>query len=235
MRDWRKIGKAILTSDRMPLCSFESLWLWTLLVPAQDDKGRYPWTNSKVAALCAAYGWNYDKATKLAEELVKHGIADWDNKFLHLTNGEIYNGQPTYAKQAFIYEEAVQLHESEVTSVLSEVTVSTGGARPTTSPLLSSPSGERIVKGRGVDPEFITLMVTAYEQLLGGEAGVRDRIEEAMNHTASDKAKNKKVYVRAWLRRDAERLQANGNGHGPPHNRRPEMPPVGTFKPGKEW
>ena len=227
MRDWRKLHKAILTSDRMPDCSFAALWLWVLLVCSQDDEANYPWTRSKVAALTAAYGWDYEEASALAEQLVQNGVAEWQGQFLHLTNGEAYNGQPTYAKQAFIYQEPHNGHKSEAASDKTEVAESTGLPRPSLS-LSDTESGsvggrgKGIARGKGpkpIDDDFIERMVKEYSEHLGGEAEVRQRIATAMNHTASKKWIDKQRGVQDWLRKDAEK-RANGTATRDPQQAR---------------
>ena len=104
MRGWRKLHRTIVTSDRMPDCSFEALWFWTLLTVAQDDAGLFPWTKAKVRSLGSAYNISFDRAHELVEELVTAGIVEWKGDFIHLVNGEVYNGRPRDTRQDFFYE-----------------------------------------------------------------------------------------------------------------------------------
>jgi hypothetical protein len=60
-------------------------------------------------------------------------------------------------------------------------------------------------KPKPVTPEFIEALVEEFSPVLGGVAGVREVIEDAMNHTAMDKRKDKRLYLKGWLRRNAER------------------------------
>ena len=73
---------------------------------------------------------------------------------------------------------------------------------------------ERIGKDRGhtkVDDDFVAAMVESFSESLGGEHIVRDEIEGALNHKASDRAKNKQLYVRRWLAKSIEFRSRNGN------------------------
>ena len=55
-----------------------------------------------------------------------------------------------------------------------------------------------------VDEPFIASLVAEYAGTWT-EAEVRERVEAALNHKASDRWKDKRLGVRGWLRRDAER------------------------------
>ena len=64
-----------------------------------------------------------------------------------------------------------------------------------------------------IDDAFIEEMIASFADVLGGAQRVRERIEEALNHKASDKWKNKRLGVRTWLRRDAAtELERRSNG-----------------------
>ena len=68
-----------------------------------------------------------------------------------------------------------------------------------------------------VDPfgeAFLVRMAGKFAGLWTREE-VKERIQDAMNHKASDKSKDKSLYVQAWLRRDAERLHRDRNGSSP--------------------
>lgn len=214
MRDWRKLHKAILTSDRMPNCSFDALWLWALLTVAQDDKGLFPWTKAKVMTITAAYGLTFERASQLAEALVEEGIAEWQDGFIHLINGEVYNGRPRDSRQDFFYGEP---HDG------------LGGAsvarqRHVSGASVTRPEGEereRRVEGEEsesaqpratrVTPDFIEEMVLEFGPRLGGEAKAREHISEALNHKAITKRIDKRAYLRKWLQRDVDNLApANG-------------------------
>lgn len=56
-----------------------------------------------------------------------------------------------------------------------------------------------------VDDEYIETLVSEFSSQLGGPDGVRFAIEAALNHKARDKAIDQRLYVRGWLRRDAQR------------------------------
>jgi hypothetical protein len=69
-----------------------------------------------------------------------------------------------------------------------------------------------------IDEEFIAKMTERFGAQLGGEIGVRERIAEALNHTASRRWKDKRLGVQGWLRRDAEKTATarGGRGYGRP-------------------
>lgn len=69
-----------------------------------------------------------------------------------------------------------------------------------------------------VDDAFTATMVERFGAVLGGENGVRERIEEARGYIAWNKWPDKRSYVRNWLRRSAEERSARNNGTntGPP-------------------
>jgi len=72
-----------------------------------------------------------------------------------------------------------------------------------------------------VDEPFIALLVAEYAETWT-EAEVRERVEAALNHKASDRWKDKRLGVRGWLRRDAERET--------PRRPTPIRPPSGYLK-----
>lgn len=67
---------------------------------------------------------------------------------------------------------------------------------------------------RPVDEEFVRRMVEKYGDRLGGEEGVRLEIERALNHKASLKAIDKRLYVQVWLRREAQWREERRNAAG---------------------
>lgn len=68
-------------------------------------------------------------------------------------------------------------------------------------------------QGRGITSEFIEKVALEWSLRLGGEEAVREIVQEAMNHKAMDKRKDKQLYILGWLRRDAER-RAQGGSNG---------------------
>ena len=68
------------------------------------------------------------------------------------------------------------------------------------------------------DPEFIALMVRKFGEDLGGEEEIAAQVAQAMNHRASDKAKDKHLYVANWLRRQAGWAREGQVTRGPPGN-----------------
>ena len=74
---------------------------------------------------------------------------------------------------------------------------------------LDSPLEGKTARARAlppIDEAFKEAMVDEFKDQLGGIARVREAIADAMNHVAIDKAKDKRLYLRGWLRRDAERI-----------------------------
>lgn len=65
-------------------------------------------------------------------------------------------------------------------------------------------SEARARRAHPVDEPFIVEMIADFGKALDGDDGVRDVIAAAMNHKASDKAKNKQLYVRRWLTRECQ-------------------------------
>ena len=64
-----------------------------------------------------------------------------------------------------------------------------------------------------IDEPFIEELIAEFADVLGGAQRVRERIEAALNHKASDKWKNKRLGVRTWLRRDAAtEIERRSNG-----------------------
>lgn len=61
-----------------------------------------------------------------------------------------------------------------------------------------------------ITPDFIKAMVVEFAPRLGGPERTKECIEAALNHKAMDKAKNKRIYLKVWLRHDAESYAARG-------------------------
>lgn len=74
-----------------------------------------------------------------------------------------------------------------------------------TPPRIPTPAGARAKKDaeKPLAEDFIKQMAQTYIELWS-ETETRERIEEALNHKAALKAKKPELYVRGWLRRDAE-------------------------------
>lgn len=216
--EWRKVyGKKVIESDRLASLSFDARWLWLLYTVAQDDEGKYPFTRVKVLSLAVGTEWKWDDCQRLTKDLITSGLLTEDGDFVYVVNGAEYNGHMRSDREGFVFPTPLpSVVYQRYTGGMSVDAVN--ASSPSLSSLISSVSslGEGIVKGRGkvepITPEFEALMVAEYGAGLGGESGVKQRIEEAMNHKAGDKAKNKEIYVRGWLRRDAEKLNGGRNG-----------------------
>lgn len=73
-----------------------------------------------------------------------------------------------------------------------------------------------------ITQDFIDLMVTEWSPKIGGEERTRNTIATAMNHKSMDKYKDKRLYLKNWLRRDAET-------YGKEHTNGRTTTPVGGF------
>jgi hypothetical protein len=91
MRNWRKTHASILSSDKIAEVSDEAALLFFMLIPAQDDLGRYPWTTSNIRSLCITRSWSVAQANQYMDELVAVALVE-------------QNGQPSNSpKYQFLY------------------------------------------------------------------------------------------------------------------------------------
>jgi hypothetical protein len=87
--------------------------------------------------------------------------------------------------------------------------------------------GAKRPKPAPIDDDFKAAMTTEYGPLIGGEHKARDAIERALNHKAYDKAKDKRLYLKLWLKRDADEYATKrSNGNGAPKELYPHIPYV---------
>jgi hypothetical protein len=63
---------------------------------------------------------------------------------------------------------------------------------------------------------YIEQMVTEFGPQLGGPEKARECIAEALNHKAMTKRFDKRMYLRTWLRREVDDLQARASPNGKP-------------------
>lgn len=63
-----------------------------------------------------------------------------------------------------------------------------------------------------LDETWIASMVDRFGATLGGETGVRERIETALVHKAARNYTDKRAYARNWLQNDVDRLPARPAG-----------------------
>jgi hypothetical protein len=128
MRDWRKLHAVVRESEKLAACTFEARWLWVLLLSAQDDSGRFPWTPAKVRGLTVGTDWSAESCLSHASVLAEHGLLHFtDEGFVELAKGEQYNGTPSNARNPLHYElepRAVltqpELSQDSVSTVLEE-------------------------------------------------------------------------------------------------------------------
>ena len=105
MRGWRKLHSNIVASEKLGGISDAAFRLFTLLVVAQDDEGKYPWSATKIRSLTIGTSWNA-KATEAAlNQLRDSGVAELKDGFVYLAKGMAHNGVPHNSKQQpFVYE-----------------------------------------------------------------------------------------------------------------------------------
>lgn len=96
MRDWRKIHKGILESDRLASVSDAAFRLYVYLLVLQDDAGEYPWTRPWRRRLTQGCGWSEQTIDRLGRELVEHGLVTLDEDHLVIDRGAEMNGRPAY-------------------------------------------------------------------------------------------------------------------------------------------
>jgi hypothetical protein len=105
MRAWRKIHSGIVASEKVARLSDSAKWLFTLLIVAQDDEGKYPWGATKIRALTVTTTWERVAAESLARELCDAGLAEMREGFIWVIGGTDKNGTPhNSAKHPMIYE-----------------------------------------------------------------------------------------------------------------------------------
>ena len=227
-REWRKVYRSITSSDRLASVSDGAAWLYTLLLVSQDDEGRYPWTKAMVRTLTATRpDWSFDDTSTLLHELVDVELASIEDGLVELRRGTELNGLPRSAHERRQYQAPAVLRQG-VTQGAAKVPldIKQGSHGLEKEKRESSPpAGAHRARTRvfpPIDDGFIEEMVAEFAEQLGGEEGVRQRIEDALNHKAMDKRKNKRLYLRSWLRRDVER-RANGTA-----TRNPQQARAGT-------
>lgn len=105
MRDWRKLHKGIRSSDKLFEVSCEAKWLYVLLVSAQDDAGRYPWTPSNIRQLVSGTTeWDVDATCRYMSELVATGLISEVEGFAEVARGAELNGNPNNTRKPLYYE-----------------------------------------------------------------------------------------------------------------------------------
>ena len=222
-REWRKVYRSITSSDRLASVSDGAAWLYTLLLVSQDDEGRYPWTKAMVRTLTATRpDWSFDNTSDLLHELVDVELASVEDGLVILRRGSELNGIPRYAhdREPHQYPPPAVLRQAAAVGAAEaplEVQQGSHSLKRKEGEESSPPAGAHRARTRAITPEFIERMVQEYGERLGGEAEVRQRIETAMNHTASKKWIDQQRGVQGWLRRDAQKLfdeHRNGGPHG---------------------
>ena len=224
VRLWRKLESSVVTSERLSKVSDSAKWLFALLVVAQDDEGKYPWTPTMVRSLTVGTSWDSQCCDSLLSELRESGVTTWREGFVSLTNGAEKNGTPANSKRFVMlypplsepYGESLASQTSHSAESLTTVQSRVEKSRGEESTPLSPPKPKREKKPLrasppGVSGEFRAKMREKYIFLNGRT--VDERINEALNHKRVFKAVDVEQYVDGWLRRDQVYVQERSQPH----------------------
>ena len=99
MRSWRKLESGIVTSDRLSKVSDSAKWLFALLVVAQDDEGKYPWTPIMVRSLTVGTSWDCATSDLLLNQLRVANVVEVRDGYVVLHRGAEKNGTPPNSKR----------------------------------------------------------------------------------------------------------------------------------------
>ncbi|MBI4145043.1 hypothetical protein HY493_02450 [Candidatus Woesearchaeota archaeon] len=225
MREWRKLHRGIVASDKLTRVSDSAGLLFCFLLAVQDDAGRYPWTPAKIRALTITRTWEVQSTYQILMELVRAHLVTLENGFVTIVGGAEKNGAPTSGTAAY---KALRLYEIDTTIVdtstvrteyvqdtssvptrgeekrLEEKREETEGAISQKPQSPAPPVKSKRDKIVPLDEAFRQRMVQDYAEVWS-EQDVLFIIAEAMNHEAQKKRPNKQLYVQGWLRREAER------------------------------
>ena len=75
------------------------------------------------------------------------------------------------------------------------------GLREGDPPIVPPPTGGR---QKAIDDEFLTTILDEYTPKLGSQDKAQLEIDACLNHKAYDKARDKRQYVKVWMRRSVE-------------------------------
>lgn len=103
MRAWRKLESGIVTSERLASVSDSAKWLFTLLLVAQDDEGKYPWTPTMVRSLTVTTKWDAAGTESLLSELRVANVAELSEGMVTLRHGAEKNGTPPNSKKYVLH------------------------------------------------------------------------------------------------------------------------------------
>lgn len=180
-----------------------TLWLWGLDNAPDGCIGGEPWM------IAHAAGWRGDPEAFL--EALHQAQFAWvegepSQESWNITNWHEYAGKLIDRRAANVQRmrEARALHGARTVHERAELPNRTV---PNPTVPNSTEEGEAVTPParKLITPDFIEEMVEKYKDQLGGDAKVREQITEALNHTAFDKRKDKRVYLDGWLRRNATR------------------------------
>tara|TARA_R110002012_G_scaffold59053_4_gene154146 strand:+ start:3826 stop:4767 length:942 start_codon:yes stop_codon:yes gene_type:complete len=106
MRPWRKLYASVLTSDKIDQVDDGSALLYMMLLTAQDDLGRYPWTPSMLRSLTLTRRWDLDQIDAFRDQLIDVGLIDYSldpSPHVMIVNGAELNGQPHNYSRILLY------------------------------------------------------------------------------------------------------------------------------------
>jgi len=207
MRDWRKLHSSIIASERLGGLSDAAFRLFVLLVVAQDDEGKYPWTPTKVRSLCVGTDWDSYGSDTVLSELSQSGVAVLRDGFVYLTNGPELNGTPTNSKLwPHVYKnDEIQQSNSISDTALSEYSHSTDRVL---SPRIDKIRVEesRYIK-KDFTEKFIEEIKTQYPSI-----DVDAELEKAKAHKRYAQIVDRQAYFKNWMKK--VRPQKIGVTHG---------------------
>ena len=207
MRDWRKLHSSIIASERLGGLSDAAFRLFVLLVVAQDDEGKYPWTPTKVRSLCVGTNWDSYGSDTVLSELSQSGVAVLRDGFVYLTNGPELNGTPTNSKLwPHVYKnDEIQQSNSISDTALSEYSHSTDRVL---SPRIDKIRVEesRYIK-KDFTEKFIEEIKTQYPSI-----DVDAELEKAKAHKRYAQIVDRPLYFRNWMKKARPPKTGGANG-----------------------
>ena len=87
---------------------------------------------------------------------------------------------------------------------------------PDSAPDHATTAAKTNARRQPIDAEYLAALLAEFAPRLGGQEAAQLSADKALNHKAYDRAKDKRQYLRNWLRTDAARVRpaATGSHHG---------------------
>lgn len=95
--------------------------------------------------------------------------------------------------------------EEQRTSAQNAVSFPVSSSFPVSFPVSVPVNAVAARRPKECDDQYVDSLVSEFSERLGGGQRTREIVAEALNHKAGDRAKDKRLYLRGWLRREAER------------------------------